>query len=229
MAELFASTFIFLFPVYLIIGILSIRFIIVKIIHPVFMFFVVNVFKLFKPQKKQIDLDLNCKTYELSREIKGLGIFFVCFSSFCLVAQEHGLRGPSETYIIFILSWAIFLFQIYKIELIDDKYLIFHRVVKNTKIEVKDITHGVEGFRFYRLYHTNGSVYLDHMIQGVESFKNIIQSLKPEINRVELSVKNIHKDWWGVGIIINFFMIGCILILLLYLFGSHIVKMFLNI
>ena len=228
MAEFFISTLVFFFPLYLIAGLLIVRLVIVKIIHPVIMFFVAQISKKLKPFKKQVDPNKNCQTYELSRDVKGLIIFFAGFSTFLLFTDVQSIRGGSEAYMVFVLSWFLFLFQIYKIELIDDKFLIFHRVFKKTKIEIKDITHGVEGFRYYKLYHTDGSIYLDHMIQGIESFKIKIQSLQPEIETVELSVKNFHKDWSGAGVAFNFFIIALIIIIQLYFFASHIVKMFTN-
>ncbi len=158
----------------------------------------------------------------MAKETKGLGIFMVCYTSYCAIAQDHSIGGPISTYILFALSWALFLFQIHKIELVDERYLVFYRVAKKTKIEIKNITHSIDGIRYYRLYHDKGSSYLNPMILGIESFKNKIQSINPSIKQTELTGSNLHKDIWGSGVLLHYLIFGVVIIGLLGFIGYKV-------
>ena len=61
------------------------------------------------------------RVFELPKELKGLIIFCVIVSTLFVISDTHGLRGPVGTYTLCALMWAIFLFQIYKIELVNDQ------------------------------------------------------------------------------------------------------------
>ncbi len=168
------------------------------------------------------------KVYELPKEFKGLIIFFILFSTYCLIAGEHGLRGPTGTYTMFILSWAIFLLQIYKIELVNDERIIFYRVIKNTEVKIKNIKAFVEGVRYFRLYHTHGTLFLDHFISNLTSFRRTVQKLNPEITSETISLKNFHKDWWGLGMLSHVIFISIVFIFVFYLVGTHLWSVFIK-
>ena len=212
---------IILLPAALIIIFLSVWFLLIKIVSPLFKFFAERIItKIPSPVKKE---DASVKTYELPLEFKGLIFFFICFSTYCVITGTHGFRGPFETYIMFFLVWAIFLFQIYKIELFEDGIVVFHRVAKNTKINADDIRSLVEGLRYYRLYHKNGTLHLDHFISNIEGFKTTLVSIRPTITIENISVKNFHKDWWGFGFLLQIILMVGVFIFVLYLIGAHFV------
>lgn len=156
------------------------------------------------------------KTYELSPQFKGIVILLLCGVTFIAISQDYSTHSIPH-YLMLAVGWAFFLFQIYKIELIQDRYLIFHRVIKKTRVEIKDIISGVDGIRYYRLYHKSGSVYLDQQIDGLESFKRKIKKLCPEMNQEETTGKNLHKDIFGIGFMGYYLFFG-ILIIALFLF-----------
>lgn len=229
MIDLFLSTLIFMFPIYLIIGILLTRLLFIKVIFPVLGFSGDRISKKLGLVKRSQAHSGKHIVYELPNTIKILAIFIICYTTYCVFNRESTYNGFFESYVFFGISWAFFFFQIYKIELIDDQYLIFHRVLKKTKFEVKDITHDFDGIRYYRLYYKNGSVWIDHMIQGIESFRNKIKVLKPDMNHEELSANNLHKDLWGFQFALHYIVFGVGLIALIIFVCIKIISNFTNI
>ncbi|WDP91319.1 MAG: hypothetical protein HUN04_19630 [Desulfobacter sp.] len=214
MADLFYSTIFFMFPIYLVVGILLVRLLFVKFINPAIGFSGKQISKKINWESATVKGE-DYEVYQLPNSIKILAILIVCYTTYYVFNRESTYGGLFESYLFFGLSWAFFLFQIYKIELIEDQYLVFHRVLKKTKFEIKEITHDFDGIRYYRLYYKNGSVYLDHMIQGIESFKNRINKLNPEMSHEELSAKNLHKDIWGFQFAFHYIIFGLGLIALI--------------
>ena len=218
--------FIALLPVVLIAVLLSLWFLFAKMISPLFMLIYEKIRSIISRPRRQTSG--NVKTYDLPKEHKGLILFFLVFVTYSVIAGEHGWRGPADTYIMFGIIWSIFLCQIYKVEIIDDRKLIFYRVIKNTEININDVYSLVEGLRYHRLYHKKGTLHLDHFISNLTAFRGTIMSLNPEITTESISLKNFYKDWWGWGTLFQFLIISVVWLIALYLLGSHLARLILN-
>ncbi len=157
-------------------------------------------------------------TYELAKEVKATAFAFLCFITYWVLPFGRSEQS-FENYFLFIVGWGFFLFYTYKIELIDDRYLIFHQVIKTTKIEIHDITRGIDGIRFYRLCHKKGFVFLDQQISDLDSFKCRIKRLCPGINQEEITGENLHKDIFGIGLLLELLSYGILAMALIVFLG----------
>jgi hypothetical protein len=160
----------------------------------------------------------------LRLEYKGLGVFLIVLATYCAITGEYGLRGPIETYIMFAVSWGIFLTQIYRIEIVDNNKIIFYKILRKAEVKIEDVFLIVEGIRHYKLHHKKGILYIDHLSENLTLFINIITSINPNIRSEGLSLKTFFKDWWSWNFITQFLIIQGVWLVAIYLLGSHMLK-----
>jgi hypothetical protein len=209
-------------PVVLIAIFLSLWFLFAKLLTPGTML----VYKKINPYLPKIKKPTNAisKAFDLNLEYKGLGLFLIVFATYSAITGEYGLRGPIETYLMFAVSWGIFLTQIYRIEIVDNNKLIFYKVLRKTEVKIEDVFLIVEGIRHYKIHHKRGILYIDNLIGNLTLLRNTITSINPKIKSEGISLKTFFKDWWSWGFITQFLVIQGVWLVAIYLLGSHKLK-----
>jgi len=203
-------------PLFLVGAVLIARLFFAKAFTPLVSFFYGNVHS-----DSQENSGHNITSYDSSIEYKGILVFMVAFSTCGVVTGSYGWRGPGHAVAICLLGWYIFLFNVYRVRIIDDQKLVYYRVLKMSAIKIQDIYKIEEGIRYLRVYHNNGTLYLDNFIAELPELCSRIKSLKPEITTKCLSLKTLHKDWWGWGAILNFVHIAIVWLIIIYLIISY--------
>ena len=120
------------------------------------------------------------QTFCISKKMRGLVLFSVIVST--IFVLFGGTFRRELSFIIAILSWGFFLFQTYKIEIIDDKIIRFKKIIRTIEVKTEDIILLSEHWKYDIIHHKGGKVYIDPFTNNLHKLKSTLKILNPKID-----------------------------------------------
>lgn len=119
------------------------------------------------------------QTYKVGVVPKITLIIAVMLVGQCLYTGNYGFRGGPVSFslVLAYLLYVIFL-GIYKIEVIDEKYIKFFSIVRNSIFNLSEILEVNESMFKFNIKFENGSVAFNNYSDEYRNLANIIKSLK---------------------------------------------------
>jgi hypothetical protein len=145
------------------------------------------------------------QAYRISKEIRGLILFSAIVSTLYLFFG--GTLRQELVFIIAILSWGSFLFQTYKIEIIDNKIIRFKKIIRTIEVKIEDIIMLSEHWKYDIIHYKGGKVYIDPFTDNLQKLKSTLNNLNPKIDFKDAVLENPIKTGSPLGLFLCFVLI----------------------
>lgn len=106
-------------------------------------------------------------------------------------------------FIVAILSWGFFLFQTYKIEIIDDKIVQFRKIIRTIEVKTEDIIFLSEHWKYDIIHYKGGKVYIDPFTDNLHRLKSTLKDLNPKIDFKDSVLENPIKTGSPFGLFLS--------------------------
>jgi hypothetical protein len=160
------------------------------------------------------------KTYTLDTALKVLflvGLFFI--TQDYEFGKGQGLQGPIKAALTLTIYWCLFVFGIHKLQIIESKTIIAHRLLWKKQVEIQDIKSISETLGYYKVVHANGCFRFTDFISGSSSLVSSLVTINNKIQIIKFSYRDFYKNPIGLSLTIGlleiaFILIGCIALII---------------